>query len=200
MSSASFAKSSTIVPFFSGCVRLSRESVWTAFTPPSFLSTYIVCRSGWSKPVWNLFATIRKRYSGPLENLGRLASPRSRSSPTRCSHCPPSCTVPENATRALKGWPVLSRYSVHGELVAHGVEAGAGHDHGLGLAADLVLDLAAKCSTMIRIFSLIACGWRSTKALRRYSAFVLIVAGIVLDLLESANRPCRSCSSRGRRG
>jgi len=30
------------------CVRLSRESVWTAFTPPSFLSTYIVCSSGWA--------------------------------------------------------------------------------------------------------------------------------------------------------
>jgi hypothetical protein len=27
------------------------------------LSTYIVCNSGWSKPVWNLLATIRKRYS-----------------------------------------------------------------------------------------------------------------------------------------
>jgi hypothetical protein len=26
-------------------------------------STYIVCRSGWSKPVWNLLATIRNRYS-----------------------------------------------------------------------------------------------------------------------------------------
>ena len=42
-------------------MRFSRESVCTAFTPPSFLSTYIVCNSGWSKPVWNLLATIRNR-------------------------------------------------------------------------------------------------------------------------------------------
>ena len=61
MSSASLAKSSTMVSCFSGCVRLSRDSVCTALTPPSFLSTYIVCRSGWSNPVWNLFATTRNR-------------------------------------------------------------------------------------------------------------------------------------------
>jgi hypothetical protein len=24
----------------------------------------MVCSSGWSKPVWNLLATIKKRYSG----------------------------------------------------------------------------------------------------------------------------------------
>ena len=57
-----------------GCVRLSRESVCTALTPPSFLSTYIVCSSGWSKPVWNLLATIRKRYSGRSNALAVCAS------------------------------------------------------------------------------------------------------------------------------
>ena len=36
MSSASLAKSSTIVPSFPGSVRLIRESVCTAFTPPEF--------------------------------------------------------------------------------------------------------------------------------------------------------------------
>ena len=61
------------MPFFvGGWVRLSRERVCTALTPPSFLSTYIVCSSGWSNPVWNLLATIRKRYSAPLEGLGGL--------------------------------------------------------------------------------------------------------------------------------
>ncbi|MEW6072071.1 MAG: hypothetical protein AB1726_05665 [Planctomycetota bacterium] len=43
---------------------MSGESVCTAFTPPSFLSTYIVWSRGWSKPVWNLSATIRNRYFG----------------------------------------------------------------------------------------------------------------------------------------
>ena len=53
----SLVKSNTAVPRFSGWVRLSRDKVCTAFTPPSFLSTYIVCSKGWSKPVWNLLAT-----------------------------------------------------------------------------------------------------------------------------------------------
>ena len=39
------AKSRTIVPCLPGWVRFRRDSVWTAFTPPSFLSTYIV----WSR-------------------------------------------------------------------------------------------------------------------------------------------------------
>ena len=55
-------------------MRLSRDSVCTALTPPSFLSTYIVCSSGWSKPVWNLLATIRKRYSGRSKVLAVCAS------------------------------------------------------------------------------------------------------------------------------
>ena len=39
-------------------VRFSRESVWTACTSGSFLSTYIAHNSGWSKPTWYLLATI----------------------------------------------------------------------------------------------------------------------------------------------
>jgi len=35
--------------------------VWTACTPANFLSTYMVCSSGSSKPVWNLSATISRR-------------------------------------------------------------------------------------------------------------------------------------------
>jgi hypothetical protein len=48
MSSASLRKSSTNVSVFSGWIRLSRESVCTAASPTSTLSTNIVCRSGWS--------------------------------------------------------------------------------------------------------------------------------------------------------
>src|SRR4051794_23356033 len=39
-------------------MRLSRESVCTALTPSSFLSTYMVCSSGSSKPVWYFSATM----------------------------------------------------------------------------------------------------------------------------------------------
>ena len=100
MPSASLAKSSTIVSCFSGWVRLSRESVCTAFTPPSFLSTYIVCSSGWSNPVWNLFATIRNRYSGPSNVLAVRVS-GIPFMPASVQGLPPSSTVPENATSAL---------------------------------------------------------------------------------------------------
>ena len=42
-----------------GWARFSRESVCTAWMPASRLSTYMPQSSGWSKPVWNLFATSR---------------------------------------------------------------------------------------------------------------------------------------------
>lgn len=57
MSSAAFTKSSTNGASLPGNVRFRRESVWTACTQSSRLSTYIAHNSGWSKPVWYLFAT-----------------------------------------------------------------------------------------------------------------------------------------------
>ena len=81
ISSASLAKSRTIVPCLPGWVRFRRDSVWTAFTPPSFLSTYIVWSSGWSNPVWNLLATTRKRYSGFSNSVAVCRSPMTRSCP-----------------------------------------------------------------------------------------------------------------------
>ena len=83
-------------------MRLSRESVCTAFTPPSFLSTYIVWSSGWSKPVWNLLATIRKRYSGRSKVLAVCVSGKPFI-PDSVYDRPPSWTVPEKATSALNG-------------------------------------------------------------------------------------------------
>ncbi len=52
-------------------VRLSRESVCTAVTPESFLSTYIAESSGWSNPVWNLLATSMILYVAPLNAAAR---------------------------------------------------------------------------------------------------------------------------------
>lgn len=75
ISSAVFAKSRTNVSALSGWMRLSLESVCTAFTPASFLSTYIVCSSGWSKPVWYFSATTSTWNSSPANRLGSCASP-----------------------------------------------------------------------------------------------------------------------------
>ena len=44
--SASFEKSSTKASCFLGCALLRRDSVCTALTPDSALSTYMVCRRG----------------------------------------------------------------------------------------------------------------------------------------------------------
>ena len=41
----------------------------------SLLSTYIVCSSGWSKPVWYLFGHEEHLVLVALEPLGQLASP-----------------------------------------------------------------------------------------------------------------------------
>ena len=76
ISSASLAKSSTNVSALPGCVRLSRDRVCTALTPASFLSTYIVCSSGWSKPVWYFSATTSTWYSSEANRLGSLPSPK----------------------------------------------------------------------------------------------------------------------------
>ncbi|CAM5662042.1 hypothetical protein SAURM35S_07664 [Streptomyces aurantiogriseus] len=65
MSSASLTKSRTARSAWDlrSAVRLRRESVCTAAMPVSVLLTYIVVRSGWSKPVWYFSATTRIRYS-----------------------------------------------------------------------------------------------------------------------------------------
>ena len=94
-------------------MRLSRESVCTAVTPESFLSTYIAESSGWSKPVWNLLATSMILYVPPLNAAARsapapgfmLASVNSSSldgaGPQSWLHFSVSAidTDPENATR-----------------------------------------------------------------------------------------------------
>ena len=70
MSVAEFLKSSTRTSscdFSGGRIRFSRDSVCTAATPVSFLSTYIADSSGWSNPVWYLSATTSSRYSCSCE-------------------------------------------------------------------------------------------------------------------------------------
>jgi len=56
-------------------------------TKQSRLSTYIVCNSGSSKPVWNLSAQIKKRYPNlsPAKRSGisLLGKPLSAASSTR---------------------------------------------------------------------------------------------------------------------
>ena len=76
ISSAGLVKSRTKVSVFPGWVRLSRDRVCTALTPESFLSTYIVCSSGWSKPVWYFSATTSTWYSSEANRFGSWASPK----------------------------------------------------------------------------------------------------------------------------
>ena len=82
---------------FWGWIRFSRDSVWTAFTPSSFLSTNIVCRSGWSNPVWNFSATTRIRYSSD-PNRSAVCDSGNPFMFGSVRSTPPSETVPENAT------------------------------------------------------------------------------------------------------
>ena len=143
MASASLAKSSTAVSFFSRCVRFSRESVCTAFTPPSFLSTYIVCKSGWSNPVWNLLATMRKRYSGSSNILAVWRSEK-RVHPGLGVGLSSVRDAARKGHQRLEGITAFMEVAVHGELVPYGVQSRACHDHGLGLAADPVLHLGGE--------------------------------------------------------
>ena len=80
-------------------MRLSRESVWTAVTPARRRSTYMAHNSGWSKPVWNLFATIMTLRSSPWKALRRSPAPGFREASV-ASSIPYSASLmmPENAT------------------------------------------------------------------------------------------------------
>ena len=124
-------------------MRLRRESVCTAFTPPSFLSTYIVCSSGWSKPVWNLLATIRNRYSGRSKVLAVCVS-------GEAVHPRLGVRLPAVLDRAgerhqrLERIALLSAGTCPRQLVAHRVQPRARDDHRLGLAADLALRLGGE--------------------------------------------------------
>ncbi len=99
--SVSLRKSSTNVRSFSGWIRFSRDSVCTAASPTSILSTYIVCSSGWSNPVWNFSATISSPYSGPA-NRSAVCDSGNPFMPCSVSGTPvPSSSLPENATSVL---------------------------------------------------------------------------------------------------
>jgi len=91
MSSALFAKSSTIVEL-PGTYRFSLDNVCTAATPSRRLSTYIAHSLFWSNPVWNMLATIITRYSGLSNAVRAIASPRSCR--TRLRHGDPNTDSP----------------------------------------------------------------------------------------------------------
>jgi restriction endonuclease S subunit len=70
MSAGSLTKSSTNVSVLPRVVRFRRESVCTAWMPDKRLSTYMLCNSGWSKPVWYFSATSKTWYSSELNFSG----------------------------------------------------------------------------------------------------------------------------------
>ena len=92
--------------------------------------------------------------------------------------------LPGERDQTLPGIPFLGQIGVHSELVAHGVEAGTRHDHGLGPAADLVLHLGREM--LEHDLDLPADGMRVQfhEGLEQIGRFLLLVARIVLDCLE----------------
>ena len=81
-------------------MRFSRESVCTAVTPERIRSTYIAHSRGWSKPVWNLLATIITLYSSPRNDVRRSRTPGFMLASVKSSGPESgSVTVPENATK-----------------------------------------------------------------------------------------------------
>ena len=144
-------------------VRLSRDSVCTAVTPESFLSTYIAESSGWSKPVWNLLATSMILYVVALERrrqvragagvhvgLGELVVLARRRAPVRgpdlvLGHRHRAGERDQGAVvvRGVLGGP-LGDVGVDRLLVLHRGLAGVGHDHRLGLALQQVGDVGVE--------------------------------------------------------
>ena len=90
----------------------------------------------------------------------------------------------------------LLEVPVHGELVAHGMQARARHDHRLGPAADLVLHLGGE--VLHHDPDLLVDGVRVQldEGLEQVLGLALVVARVGLDLSSAAaSRPCRWCSS-----
>ena len=86
---------------FSGWMRFSRDRVCTAASPTRALSTYIVCSSGWSNPVWNFSATISTPYSGVANSSAVRDSGKPFMLVSVSGVSVPSSILPENATSVL---------------------------------------------------------------------------------------------------
>src|SRR2546428_1046218 len=74
MDAALLVKSTTTTSFLPSCERFRRDSVCTALRSTTALSRNMPASKGWSKPVWNLFATIIRRQSSP-SNRSSINSP-----------------------------------------------------------------------------------------------------------------------------
>ncbi len=85
-------------------MRFNRDSVCTAARPVSVLSTYIVCKSGWSKPVWNLLATMSRRYGSP-SNFAAVCDFGKPFMMNSVQSFSPSFTVPVKAASVRNGQP-----------------------------------------------------------------------------------------------
>src|SRR5439155_14238813 len=108
-----------------GCVRLSRESVCTAFTPPSFLSTYIRMQKGLVEAGLEFIGDDQETILGPLEGFRGL---RLR----KAIHIGFGVGMPavvhgaRKSHERLKRIPALGKVFVDGELVAHRMQARSG--------------------------------------------------------------------------
>ena len=130
----------------------------------------MVCRRGWSKPGLEFVGDDEKAVFGPLEGLGGLGL--GEAVHTRLGVVLPAILY--RAGEGDEGFEGIARRSeilVDLDLVSHRMEPGARDDHGLGPAADLALGAGGEVLHHDADLLLIACSVRSTKALRRYSAF-----------------------------
>ena len=140
-------------------------------------------------PVWNLLATTRNRYSGLANSAAVCCSPIGCGPPRRVHpgfgvFLPLVVHLPGERDEALPGISLLRQVGVRGELVAHGMEAGAGDDHGFGPAADPVLHLVGEVldhdpdlpPDRVRV--------QFHEGLEQVGGLALLVARVVLDRLE----------------
>ena len=157
--------------------------VCTAFTPPSFLSTYMVCSSGWSKPVWNFVGDDQEPVVLSLEGAGGLRLPQPVHPRLRVG----GAAVPDGPGKRherLERIAPLGQVFVHRQLVAHGVQARAGDDHGLGPAADPVLHPLGEVLHHDAHLLADGVGMKLDEGLQQELGLALVVARIVRDGLE----------------
>ena len=125
----------------------------------------------------------QKAVLGPLEGLGGL---RLR----KAVHAGFGVRLAAVLDRAGKGDQRLERIAalgevfVHGQLVAHGVQARAGDDHRLGPAADLALHLRGEVLDHDPHLLADRVRMQLDERLEQVFGLLLVVARVVLDLLQ----------------
>ena len=142
----------------------------------------MACNNGWSKPRLEFVGDNQEPVLLSLERPDRLRFRKSIH-----VRLGVGCTAIRNRAgerdQCLERVPLFGQIFVHRQLVAHGVQARASDDHGLGLPVDLFLHPLGEVLHHDAHFLADSMGMKFDKGFQQIGGFLLVVTRIVFDLL-----------------